>query len=65
MLLIRGTRNGKQKIIGNEVTNGDRVKSVFFPMFNFALPLVLLVPLVPRARSLLPFPVSIPRFPFQ
>lgn len=63
MLLIRGTRNGKQKIIGNEVTNGDRVKSVFFfPMFNFALPLV---PLVPRARSLLPFPVSIPRFPFQ
>lgn len=35
MLLIRGTRNGKQKIIGNEVTNGDRVKSVFFfPMFN-------------------------------
>ena len=59
MLLIRGTRNRKQKIIGNEVTNGDRVKSVFFPMFNFAFPLV------PRARSLLPFPVSIPRFPFQ
>ena len=50
--------NGKQKIIGNDVTNGDRVKSVFFfPMFNFALPLV------PRARSL--FPVSISRFPFQ
>ena len=28
-------------------------------MFNFALPLV---PLVPCARSLLPFPVSVPRF---
>lgn len=56
MLLIRGTRNGKQKIIGNEVTNGDRVKSVFFfPMFNFALPLV---PLVPPCS----FPVAVPRF---
>ena len=58
MLLIRGTRNGKQKIIGNEVTNEHRVKSVF-SIFNFALPLV------PSARSLLPSAFSIPRFPFQ
>lgn len=58
MLLIRGTRNGKQKIIGNEGTNEQRVKSVF-SIFNFALPLV------PSARSLLPSAFSIPRFPFQ
>ena len=31
----------------------------FFPIFYFALPFV------PRARPLFPFPVSIPRFPFQ
>ena len=61
-LLIRGTRNGKQKIIGNEVTNGDRVKSVFFfPCLILPFPLFPLFPLfsvlVPCCRSPFPFPV--------